>query len=477
MGVRLNGGQKRWFRLASALKGWKWLFQRVIHVSGNRAGKTLGLALLVLWANHAKIGIRSDDWDSWFSLVYRWYHLGPTHPISLILYREMRELMKGTHAAQLDENGVRRKIYWSDAMYEEVKFDSQYPGFRLWNGSEIQFRTTDDKAKGIQGVTAHGVSVDEAALEPYLNEILDDTAKLRTASTEGPTWVVSTPDGINDFFELVEEVKNNGLPTEERVWEDLPNKAALCWSYMSDNVGYGISQEQYDFLIQDADEFSAQTLYGQFISPSKAFFSPREPIEQAWKTRLPDVLAAKNGHTYVIFWDPSVSSDPTVVIVLDVTSKPWTGVYFRRWEKPMSFAGLIEEMSSLHRTYSTRNPDRPGNAPVAVTGFDSTSMGGSIIRQQLVNIHPQRPLNFAGASVKDKALSDTRAALSRNDVIFPQSWLRLQREVFGYRRDDKKIQQDAVMALTGAIYIAANGSVGSTTSQPFQYGYRRVGRN
>ena len=131
---------------------------------------------------------------------------------------------------------------------------------------------------------------------------------------------------------------------------------------------------------------------------------------------------------------------------------------------------LLEEMARVHRHWNTA-PDRTGFRPRAVTGFDATSMGGKIISQQLEAITPKRPFNFGGGKAKINALTNMRAALSRHDVWLPPTWLRLQREVLAYRLDDKKLVQDCVMALAGALQIASQGFSGSK-SRKFVTGYR-----
>jgi hypothetical protein len=477
LGIRLNPAQKRWVRLCGvAPDGWSWLYRRVVHVAANQIGKTLGLAFLILWAAHCKMGQPNADWDTWLSNPFRWYHLAPSHPQALLTMKDMAALMEGAHPAQIDrETGKRRPFLWASSMFEEIKFDAAYPGFRLWNGSEIHFRTSAEKAQALQGVVAHGVSIDEAAFEFYLLHILNQAVKLRLISTGGPIWMVSTPDGINDYYEVVTSVQNGGINTSERVWEWPQRKMALVWSHISDNVGFGLTQEEVDFLEEDVDPATKeQQLRGAFIAPQDAFFVPQDRIIEAWDTRLPEEQKPKNGHTYAIFWDPSVSADPTVLIILDITRKPYQGVYFQRWQTPMGIHELLMEIKRVHVKWNTYDPRKPGLRPQATTGFDSTSMGGVIIKQELAGIIPKRPVNFGG-KVKINALTNTRAALSRKDIILPATWLRVQREVLGYRLLDTKIVQDCVMALAGASFLAAIRASGKT-SQPFDTSYRAFGQ-
>ncbi len=74
-------------------------------------------------------------------------------------------------------------------------------------------------------------------------------------------------------------------------------------------------------------------------------------------------------------------------------------------------------------------------------------------------IHPNASLNatvrslfIIGPDKKIKTLINARAALSKQDVLLPAAWTQLRGEVLNYKLKDQKIAQDAVMALTGAIY-------------------------
>ena len=465
MGVRLNPAQQRWFRLCARMTGNEWVFRRVWHLAANQIGKTVGLALLILWASHYKKGLTTGNWDYWLSSPYLWLHLAPSHPISLLTRDDLKMLVAGSHPAQFDrETGTRRPFRWPKGWAVETKFgDGQYAGFKLWNGAEIHFRTTADQAKGIQGMRAHGVSMDECAYEDLLQAVLKGTIKMRLASTSGPFWGVSTSNGINDYYELVTDVMQNGNQTfHERVWEHPARRAALVVSHITDNAGFGLTNEEVDFLIEDQkdDPIAAQTLWGGFVMPADAFFVPQDNILRSWIKGLRDRQRPQNNHRYVIFWDPSVSSDPTVCIVVDVTKKPWRGVWMKRWETPMTANTLLEEMQKVHRVWNTP-PDRNGFPPRAITGYDSTSMGGAILTQQLEGMSPKRPFNFGGGKAKINALTNMRAALSRHDVWVPADWLRLQREVLNYRLEDKKLVQDCVMAFAGALAIAASGFSGA----------------
>jgi len=470
LGVRLNPAQKRWFYLlAQGDDGYSWVYRRVAHVAANQIGKTLGLAIAILWAAHNKMGVDNRNDEFWLGSPYKWYHLAPSQGQADLVRQDMVLLIKGAHPAQYDrDTGQRREFRWVEGLASEVKFDKYYPGILLWNGAQIHFRTSEDKAAALQGVRAHGCSFDEAAFEDNLLVILNQVLKLRLVSTGGPIWMVSTPNGINDWFEVVSDILNlHTHKPHQRMWEAPEARQALVWSHIQDNVGYGLSAEEVAFMEADVASISReQQLRGAFLTPTDAFFVPQAKITKAFRNGIPDAVEPQPGRKYVAFWDPSVGNDPTVLIILDVTGHEWVGVYFQRWETPMGFDDLVQEMFKVHQKWnSARN--RLGKS-TCTTGFDATSMGGLIIKQQMARLSPKRPVNFAGHTKID-ALTDLRAALF-NRILLPATWLRVRREILSYRRDDAKLVQDCVMALAGAAYVASQGRSGMA-ERPFSPGY------
>lgn len=471
LGVRLNPAQKRWFNHALRTKnGWDWVFRRGAHVSGNQTGKTLGLAIAVLWAANYKIGIdnsRHELWDAWLNGAYNWFHLAPTYGQSLLLRNDMTNLMEGKHPAQFDKDtGEFRKCYWQLGLAVEKKIDSTYFAFELWNGAKIHFRTSDNKAKGLQGVRAHGISFDECAFEDHLEEVIDQAIKLRLISTGGPLMLVSTPNGINDYYQIVQDLISKSLKTSDKTWESEEQKCYVVWSHVSDNIGFGYEQEAVDFLEAENDPTKEQQLRGAFLEPQDAFFVPLADIEAAFVS-MPEEVEPHNDHAYIVFWDVSVASDPTVCVVIDVTHEPFRGVYYRRWEKPLPFRELLSEIRRIHQYYSTPIRSMVGRGPVATTGFDASSMGGAAVRQELGDLHPLRPTIMSGSSrMKDEMLINLRKALSNKRLLLPRAWTQAMREILSYRRNDEKLKQDSVMALMGAIKIAGTGYTGRM-SMPF----------
>lgn len=432
---------------------------------------TLGVAILILWACLYKIGVDPTDQKAWYDQPYTWFHLAPTQQQAYHALKDARQLIKGSHPAQVDTFRLPA------GLVTEARIANYYDGLGFWNGSECQFRTTDDKAAALQGYRASGISVDEAAFEDHLWVIVNETLMMRLAAARGPLHLVSTPNGMNDYFDLVEEVKKLNVTPEERVWIDERSefRSAVTWSVIDDNVGYGLSAAEVARLEETIDPATKdQQLRGAFLSPGEAFFVPadrvlsafRSHLDMAKRNPLPVETAAQPGHRYVAFWDPSLENDPTAVIVLDVTQKPYVGVYFRHYLRPMGLVELVNAMKQLHLLYGNAiDPTGLREKSRVITGFDATAMGGIAIKQSIRDIQPQYALNFGGPDKKLKALTNCRAFLTSGHLWLPDTWTRVRQEVFSYKLKDEKIKNDCVTALVGAVYVASMGP--SHISRPF----------
>lgn len=456
LGIEPNRAQRRWFRLVRPSEsGWEWRLKLVVHVAANQIGKTLGLAGLMLWACIYKMGVPTTSPAEWLERPYDWFHLAPSQQQAYLPLKDMALIVAGNHPAQ------RRKCLIPQGFVTSVKLEQYYDGLTFWNGARCHFRTTEEKAKALQGRRASGISFDEAAFEDHLKSVVNETLLMRLISTGGPLWIVSTPNGINDYYEIVQSVIESSALIQDRLWESEDSQQGLVWSTIADNEGYGLTPEDIARMERDLDEGTKeQQLRGAFLEPAEAFFVPVAEVLKAWSQKLPDEELPIPGHRYVIFWDPSVASDPTAVVVLDATSEPWKGVYFKHYLRAPNVQQLIHDIFALHALYGGAT-DRVGRRSTVITGFDSTSMGGAMLRQQLTGLSPSRAINMAGPRAKIDLLTDCRAALLKRRVVLPSTWVRIQREVANYRLKDEKLTQDTVIALAGAVHLAARGFSGA----------------
>lgn len=452
LGVKLNPAQLRWLRAITKKGGWDSHISA--WVSANQVGKSLGIAILILWACVYKIGVKNDTPEHWAAAPYHWFHVAPTQQQAYIPLKDIELLVRGVHPSQ----DVGKELYGLTPRFPEKlvhfeKLETYYDGFSTITGAFAQFRTTEEKAKALQGRRANGISFDEAAFEQHLRVVINEALMMRLISTGGPLIIVSTPNGINDFFEIVQQIKDAGIliPNSEAMAWKTEDQSVLVWSTIADNAGYGISEQEIERMERDLDPATKeQQLRGAFLEPLEAFFVPTQLILDAFKPDMPTHVEPQKGHTYIIAWDPSVSSDPTSAIVIDVTSKPWKCVHESWNKKPSGIQSLLSEMFGLHYRY--------GSEGTVFTVYDSTGMGGKIISQSLYALNPKRGLDTAGSSsLKLNMLANLRAALTKRELWIPETWVGLKRELLNYRLEDKNIQTDRVMALSMGVWIASKG--------------------
>lgn len=466
LGIRMNRSHRRWFRLLSVMPdGWGWKYTLMAHVAANQIGKTVGLAIIILWANTYKIGVplghTDEELQAWLDAPYLWFHLAPSQNQAYHVLNDIRFIIKGSHPAQeIGRRDYGLRFNYPGDMVREDTVATYYQGLYFANGAVCQFRTTEEKAKAILGYRANGISVDEAAFEGHLKAIVNEVLMMRLISTNGPLILVSTPDGINDFYEVVEMIRQGASMVEgETLWVDEKNNQGLVFSTIADNVGFGVTQEFVDRMEETLDPATKEAqLRGAFLNPAEAFFVPSDRILKGFTTRLPNEMTPKPGHRYVIFWDPSVSSDPTACIVLDITRKPWVGVRMVHERKPRGTDRLLIDIWQTHAYFNSATDDI-GRRSWAVTGFDATGMGGQMIRQSLKGLNPIKAINFAGsAKIKRDAFMNLKTAILQGQLLIPDSWTPVKREVLNYRLDDESIQQDLVFALAGAVLVAGQNS-------------------
>jgi hypothetical protein len=486
LGLALNPAQQRWAKLIGTDEsGWRWRVKAVLHVAANQVGKTIFLAVIILWAGFYKIGIPTDDEKHWLAAPYQWFHVAPTQNQAYLPLKDAILLVQGVHPAQ------RGKCLLPQGLISQTKIETYYDGLAFWNGAVVQFRTTEDKAKALQGRRASGMSMDECAFEDHLKAVVNEMLLMRLISTGGPFIGVSTPNGINDWFEMIQAVMDESSVPEiatEGHWalggscklgERIPvwqteEGWCLLWSTIEDNIGFGITAEEAARMERDLDPATKeQQLRGAFLEPLDAFFVPVQNVQACFSRALPDAAEPLPNHRYVVAWDPSSAADPTVVVVLDVTKRPWVGVNFKYFARPLGETKLLLEIYALHALYNGYGMQtRRGEArPRAITVFDETSMGGAMLRQQLARLAPKRGINLAGPSTKRVLLTNLRAALNAKVLRLPSGWLQLMRELLNYKLPDDKLRQDSVMALLCAVEVAARGFSGEMTSQ-----FRPAGR-
>lgn len=472
LGVRPHPGQKRLFEavLKRTPDRWKPFFLTLMISAGNRAGKTLAVAIVIMHSVIYKMGLPPPDPTSeasvmrWAKQSYEWYHFAIQQETSEIVWEEIVKLLSGTHEAQKEG-----RCPLTDALGPTVaQYDKKFHGDYRWivfhpalGGGEIHFRTTGERALGGLGKDMNGISYDECAFDPNLEFVFNEVLNMRRLSTSGQLILISTPtEGITQFADLWA----TGDPAAPDRW---PGRFSMRMS-TRDNVGYGIDAEMFQRILEQVPvELVPQNIDGFFIEGREQHFATSS-IERAFVVDMPESTPAKPGHRYVQGVDPALTYDSTWSIVLDVTNPDrmeGVSAHFRSGRQTAD--GLVALAANQHRSYSS-----PEDRIWCHTGIDATGFGGKVFKSMLQGISPLTSVEFGGRrSQKLRILANLRSALDNGRLVLPRHgpWLILRRQLLGYKLNDRKLAQDAVMALAVALYVAQR-MVGANENPPeFNY--------
>lgn len=468
LGVRGNPGQVRWWEACAERDDTNYRPRYITTVvsAGNRAGKTLAMAVVCLHHALYKLGIASPEasdpqsYKRWSDTPYEWYHVGIQQETAELVFREIETLLGGSHPAQKGRGCAIIK-----ELGKVIDTQKRYRGEYAWvkfnpvvGGASIHFRTTQDRAKALLGKDMNGISFDEAAFEPHLLMIYQEVLNLRRLSTGGPLHFIGTPsEGINDYAELWEKGNlDNPARDEKFISFRLSTR---------DNIGYGLTQENFDDVVrQQAEYLIPQNIDGYFIEARDAFFWSQSVLA-LYKVLEDDVKPVRN-HRYIQGVDPGISHDATWAITLDITERnKIRGVRIRKRGGKQSISAVVNMVREGHLLYSQ-------DGAFCTTIVDSTGLGGRLFQQEFSMIRPLRGFDFGGTKAKKvELLNDLKAVIDKGQLELPMGgpWDELRRQLLIYKLDDKKLEQDAVMALAIAVRHALRNPEKGVENPSFTY--------
>jgi hypothetical protein len=318
-----------------------------------------------------------------------------------------------------------------------VKFP--HAKIRYSNGAITEFKTTKKKGESIEGKEYGYISVDEVALELYLEFIREKILLPRLrAWTDSQIDYGATPKGYTAFFRVLEIIKRNGGYIRGGSSYENPHIDHKLLDYFSKNW----SQAKID-----------QIILGKFIDTAEMMFSSRVAI--LFDDALSFEDSCSRGRKYIEGWDLArgrkKTADQTVGFRIDKTDKPakvvkcwafqlpWTE---RERENINAEMRTEKERSSVER--EIRNAHYESQAEVLL---DSTGVGDTLygIVQDIAE-----PVDFRGGR-KDLLLDHLQAVIDAGLIKAPFI-PELADQMTIYQRDDTQLDTDYIMALAIACW-------------------------
>lgn len=435
--------------------------------SGNRAGKTALLAMLIIYCCLSKVNrprpLNEEQAERWLRMEYHWYHFGISQEVADLVFNDMVRILNGTHEGQ-EGRGCpmaegRQIAVWEQKEYGDYRWVRFSPDL---GGAQVHFRTTGEKALSSLGKDMHGISFDEAGLERNLDFLMKEVFNLRRLGTGGQLILVSTPS--EDLGFAFAENWEQGNPANPR------RLTSWCAMRMSsrDNVGYGLSADMFERLVADMDERSIQqNIEGIFLQAKAAYFHGGN-VDRCFIEDLPERIPAVKGGIYLQGIDPAKTQDSAWSIVLklvpnaeDPTRPTLVGVKAAQARGQKSTETLVGLAVDGFNSYDNR---RVGST--CYTATDATGFGGKMFREALSTEVPNvTNVEFGGTvQKKRKLLGDLRTLIDEGRLLLPSEgiWKEVRRQLLGYRLEDRGIVQDAVMALVCAVTLVRRTNDGSS---------------
>ena len=469
LGIEPHPGQKRiWKEMVMRDQtGFRPYWMTIAISAGNRAGKTLMLAIYVLHSTLFKMGMRQPDpfddleLERFSRLPYDWFHFGIQQEIGELLYHAIVQLLTGTHEAQR-----KHGCPLTDSLGPIASVEKKERGEYRWvvmdpvlGGGQIHFRTTAERGVGSLGKDMAGISFDECGFERNLEFIVNEVLHNRRMSTGGQMALISTPS--EGFTEFADEWKKGDPDNPLREPDHISFRMST-----RDNIGFGIDREVFDRLIRGVpDHLIPQNIDGYFIQGRQAFFDARA-VDRMFVKDLPEEVPRGAKRRYIQGVDPAATYDATWSIVLDATvdgrAEGVKAVKKAGKQKVVDVAAMVV---GTHRAYT-------GDGSVCETAVDVTGMGGKVFKELLGDLHPFRGVEFGGTKkAKMRMLTDLKGLIEQGRLRFPRSgvWLDLRKQLLAYILDDRGIEQDAVMALAVAVKQVMRQMANAKDSAPFDF--------
>lgn len=434
-------------------------FKYVNLTASNRYGKTVILAGLHLWFACFKHNLLMKGKD-WYDHDYGIINLCPLVDLANIT-RDMVDDILNNKAKEQIHNPNGRGFCDLGVLFERDKLSGgylvsfgDYRGFKTKHTSvTMEYRTTSDNAKAVQGSPKYMITFDEAGRQKNFMNLMGAHVNPRTLDTGGAIITATTPDV--DTATDYEDWWNLGDP------ENI-NRDPLFYSARgSIRQNPHVTEDMIRKMVAGTQEYLRdQVLEGRFVQAATAFFA-KPSLDKAFRAEMKPSEQRERDHFYIIGADLAVAEagDRSVFVVWDATTKPYRVMRVVEPLRGTPQPVLIERMKELLEYYNSEWRNLLTGNVDTCTGdlvYDSTGLGGKMFRDELMSLTPY-PLGYDfGGTVKKKlnVLNSLRLTLDQGFLLIPGTYLGLKNELRNYELKDRKIQTDGVMALALAAHRA-----------------------
>lgn len=322
-----------------------WLRKSVqpinVLVPGNRWGKSTVIAMKHIYKCVFKIGQTREERDQG----------DPYETISVAMSADQAEIVFKE----------AKRLLMSKALRPLVKSfrSSPFPHIIFTNGSVMHCRSAHDDGKYIDGHRYQYLSIDEAGWIANLRHLMTNVILMRLAGG-GEIDLIGTPKGYNDLYFYF-----------ERGQRGVPGYYSQRGSIYDNPFLPEEDIKMRDALLASANpKVRQQVLYGEFVDFTGLAFT-RDQRDNAFHPDLAHHVSRRPGHRYVVGWDLGRTTDFTVGIVLDITTRPWHVVSYTRLNR-VSWEEIYATIDRVAKEYG-----------ITWSRIDATGPQGDVIEEEL----------------------------------------------------------------------------------------------
>ncbi|MDO8885734.1 terminase family protein [Candidatus Oleimmundimicrobium sp.] len=422
-------------------------------ITGNRFGKTRGLAQKHIYYCVHKIGLPKDA--KWATAEYNTMNCSFEYTTAMKVFDNIERL-------------TRQSPYFN-ALVRRIDRNSRTIEFI--NNSKCFFFSLEDRGKHVEGEAFRLITIDEVGYAKDLPDIYFTVLKPRTM-------------GVGGFVDFVGTPKESTDPWLEELWSKAKTGAENITFFEGstyDNVYLNRAEiKELERQYEDYPHLREMVLYGRFLPRLGKLLSTAQllnaidetlPSEPNGRRTMFGTRPLIRGRKYVSFWDMAFETDWTVGVTLDITKVPYTLVNYTRVNKQnvASWNEIFKLMKQECERYE-----------MGWVYYDATSPTGGALQESMEEKGvPAKPVRitsgskeFSGYTIsKDELINNLELAFCFRQPIEDDEGNIIDRhiewgkvripkirqlidELAVYHRDDKKLTTDSVIALAGAITVA-----------------------
>lgn len=457
LGITLHPGQVRYLTEADGMVN--------ILVPGNRFGKTVILMVRHIWHCYYKRGFPEGDSDMWTKTPYQTAALAPDGSILELDYSVLKQIMTSAFVISKEGEPIRTNHCRLEHFILLDKCHNNPPYLiQFRDNTKVKFFSgSDDKFTKVQGQIFGYGSYDEGGRSLHLQAELEGNLFSRFNQLSAPLDIASTPDQNSPSLRYHHEIYQKGLRGEGgfRSFSGSAYENVYLPNHYFDRT-----EEQLK-----GSPLRGQVMDGEFVFGGTTYFHADE-INAAVRDSLNDGVPYQKGHKYIITVDTAFASDEQVVTTLD-----WTNdiveVHLQDAAQGSSKSPQLH-MDDFCRTVDHYNQDR--NVNIGIETWNGES--GRFWQDMPINYRlftkcwgsfqpPGVPSNIANRMKrvkKEEILIALRKLLAARKIRIPNDHELLD-QLSLYRENDKNLQNDRVMSLALACWLATDGRPKTPTLQ------------